>query len=175
MSRPAAEATALGGSKAIEGTMKLSSAAFLVLPGLSLLAGCARRSAEAVVTEPIMRCYDLTVSQWSPAVELRADTTFVIPPRAIALGPGPSASRLFKGWFAMSPAPGVRGTIHRHQAWKPEGEKPILRLMWTTGFSGVEAVVSPDGQGNLRGIARTRWDTERQRQKADIVLTQRSC
>ena len=175
MSRPAAEATALGGSKDIEGTMKPSRTAFLVLPWLALLAGCARPMPEAAATELIIRCYDLAVGQWSPAVELRADTTFVIPPRAIALGPGPSASRLFKGWFAMSPAPGVRGTIHRHQAWKPEGEKPLLRLIWTTGFSGVEAVVSSDGQGNLRGIARTRWDTQRQRQEADIVLTQRSC
>ena len=124
---------------------------------------------------PMVRCYDVALGQWSPAMELRADTTFIIPPRAVALASGPSASRLFKGWFSMRPAPGVRETVHRHQAWIPEGGRPILRLMWTTGFSGVEAVVAADGQGNLCGIARTRWDTERQRQEAEIVLTQRSC
>ena len=75
----------------------------------------------------------------------------------------------------MQPAPGVLATVHRHQGWSREAEEPNLRLIWTTGYAGVEAVVAEDGRGNLRGRARTRWDTPRPRQEADIVLTQTSC
>ena len=173
ISRFAAEATALGGKHNDREPMRPSRPTIVLAVCVALVSGCARAVPESGGS--FARCYKISLGRWSPEMDLRADTVFIIPPRAVALAAEPSGSRLLRNWLSMQPAPGVPMTVHRHQGWSREGEKPNLRLIWTTGYAGVEAVVAADGRGTLRGRARTRWDTPRPRQEADIVLTQTSC
>ena len=119
-------------------------------------------------------CYRIEVRDWRPVLDLRNDVIFLRPPAVVELVEQPTPSRLLRGGFLMRPAPGIAPTVHRHQAWFRSGAQG-LRLMWTTGFSGVEAELEPIGQGRYQGTARSRWDFERQRQTSEITATPVSC
>lgn len=119
-------------------------------------------------------CYRIELGDWQPVLDLRNDVIFLRPPAVVELVDEPTSSRLLRGGLLMRPAPGIEPTIHRYQAWYRSGAAG-LRLLWTTGFSGLEAELEPIGKGRFRGMARSNWDFERQRQTAGITATPVRC
>lgn len=143
--------------------------------GAGLVMACAsssqlRNDADA----GIAGCYRIELTEWRPALDLRNDVIFLTPPPVVELVDEPTTSRLLRGGHLMRPAPGVEPTIHKHQAWFRSGADG-LRLVWTTGFSGLEAELEPGGRGSYEGTAHSRWDFERQRQTSGITATPVRC
>jgi hypothetical protein len=130
-------------------------------------------SANFVSPEAISGCYQLTLSEWHPKLNLGDDAVFVTPPASVKL----LNERGTSGWeasgFIARPAPGVPPTIHRGSYWLPTGTRSI-KIVWTTGFSGLSMNLTLEESG-LRGTTESFWDFPRQHQTADVVARKVDC
>jgi hypothetical protein len=141
--------------------------------GMTMSCASGRQGVETA-ERSVAGCYRIDVRNWRPLLDLRNDAIFLKPPAVVELVDEPTPSRLLRGGSVMRAAPGIEPTVHQHQAWFRSGAQG-LRLIWTTGFSGVEAELEPVGEGRYEGRAHSRWDFERQRQTSEISATPVSC
>jgi hypothetical protein len=126
-----------------------------------------------VQPETVRGCYELSLSDWRPKMDLGDDAPFVTPPHRIEL----SAERGTHGWeaegFLVKPAPGIEPKIDIHSYWLPKSARSI-EIVWTTGFSGVTMALTIQGS-DMQGQAQTFWDFTRDRQQADVVARRVKC
>jgi hypothetical protein len=151
----------------------MKSACRLSCIGLLALGGSAPAQQPAAPPTAVPRCYELRLGAWSPAISLGADTSFVRPPPRVELDTVRGPEALGRNGYAVRPAPGTARSIHRFAYWIPE-DSGHIRLVWTTGFSGLQMRLRSDGD-TLRGVAATFWDFDRPRQTASVVGNRISC
>jgi hypothetical protein len=99
-------------------------------------------------------CYQLQLSPWTPTLSLGEDEIFILPPSKIALTATPGHTWDPHG-FKVTPSGGAPQSIHKASYWTRNGHH--LRIVWTTGFSGLTMDLRERGS-NLEGTARTFWE-----------------
>ena len=109
------------------------------------------RWSAAPTSESILGCYEVSVGNWSPNLDIGADRVFITPPRSIELTSMPAR---FQGFLARPISGGSR--------WLPFGSWEMtpdhtLRLTGSNGHSGVTAELGPKGPA-LVGRAQSFWD-----------------
>jgi hypothetical protein len=116
-------------------------------------------------------CYELTLSQWRPAISLGDDAMFISPPGRIELTTTPDHTWDEHG-LKLTPARGVSPSIHKSSYWTDNGRR--VHIVWTTGFSGLTMDLQERGS-NLEGTAHTFWDFPRPRQTSRVVAMKIAC
>ena len=116
-------------------------------------------------------CYELTLSQWEPAISLGEDAMFISPPARIELTKTPDHSWDEHG-LKVTPARGVSPSIHNSSYWRDDGHR--LHIVWTTGFSGLTMDLQVRGS-SLEGEAHTFWDFPRPRQTSHVIAMKIAC
>lgn len=127
---------------------------------LVLLASCrsAATPTQPAATADVTGCYALRTGPWKgTAPDL---------PSRVELSPAASGR---DPWLNLVPLEGRR---YPFSFWNMQGES--VRLQWSTGFSGVSAMLVRDGD-RLKGTARTFWDSSAPEQLAPIVLERTKC
>ena len=128
---------------------------------------------QLVKPENIQGCYELTLSEWRPKLNIGEDAEFISPPHRVQL----FAERGTKGWeaegYIVRPAPGVAASIHRGSYWLPKKDQSI-EIVWTTGFSGLAMGLKLEN-GELHGKAKSFWDFPRKKQTADVIARKVDC
>ena len=119
------------------------------------------------------KCYEMTRGPWRPAMDVGEDSVFSAVPRRVRF----TTARSSRWWrdsaaFAVEPLSGR--TVHGPGAWRWRREGRELSVLWSTGYSGVTAELSIDGD-TLRGTARTFWDFGRDPQEALLTAAPISC
>jgi len=142
-----------------------SSAVILLAIGVSLVASTKCNAGD------VAGCYELKLSQWSPAISLGDDSVFISPPRRIQLTTAPDHSWDEHG-LKVTPAGGESPSIHTSAYWTANGRR--VHIVWTTGFSGLTMDLHERGS-NLEGMAHTFWDFPRPRQTSRVVAMKISC
>jgi hypothetical protein len=116
-------------------------------------------------------CYELRLTQWSPALSLGDDLIFVAPPSRVALTTTPDHT-----WdehaFRVNPEGGATPSIHKSSYWTSDTHR--VHIVWTTGFSGLTMDLEQRGL-DLIGTAHTFWDFDRPRQTSHVVATRVPC
>ena len=126
------------------------------------------------VSRLVGRCFVLSWGEYTPRMELGADSVYTQPPRTIAFLSGPSDFPAFSGYRAkISLANGAAPSVGVGM-WEWESGVDSLRAAWSTGFSGVGLSAGWDGEV-LRGRVHPFWDFPRERQEAEVRLTPVEC
>lgn len=124
--------------------------------------------------EAVQGCYDLTLSPWFPEMKLGDDEEFITPPTRIQL----FAEKGTEGWesegYIVRAAPGIKPSIHRGAYWLPKGSKS-LKIVFTTGFSGLAMDLKTADAETLHGKATTFWDSDRKKQTAEVTAHRAPC
>jgi hypothetical protein len=116
-------------------------------------------------------CYELQLTQWSPAISLGGDMIFISPPSRVALTTTPDHTWDAHG-FGVTPAGGVNPSVHKDSYWTSDAHH--VHIVWTTGFSGLTMDLEERGS-DLIGTAHTFWDFPRPQQTSHVVATRISC
>jgi hypothetical protein len=117
-------------------------------------------------------CYEVQLGPWAPQLALGADTAFSVPPRRFHVDARPD-STLGRTAYPVRALPGAGGPVHSRGQWsvvRPDS----VRVVFTTGFSGVVLQLSQDGTTWV-GVASTFWDFPRQEQNAPVTLVPTGC
>jgi hypothetical protein len=113
-------------------------------------------------------------------VPLGPDTALLAVPALVSLDTAAAtAPGAAPGALRLSPAPGAAGSVHAVTTWSVipgrAGTAPdSVRLLWSTGSSGVEARLARAGTG-LRGVASTFWDSNRPLQHSTVRASRIRC
>ena len=142
-----------------------------VLSTLVLAMGVLPLTSASCLASEVAGCYQLRLSPWTPTLSLGEDEIFILPPSKIALTTTPDHTWDPNG-FKVTPSGGVTQSIHKASYWTRNGHN--VRIVWTTGFSGLKMDLKERGT-DLVGAARTFWDFARQRQTSQVVATRISC
>ena len=124
------------------------------------------RDAPASVT--IQGCYEVSLSDWSPRINMGDDAVFMTPPRIVELTSEPSR------WLGSVMRPVSGGSRHLPFGYWGVTSARTVYLTWSNGFSGVSAELGPQGS-SLTGRAHTFWDFPRITQWARVTATRVSC
>jgi hypothetical protein len=116
-------------------------------------------------------CYELRLTQWSPALSLGDDRIFVTPPSRVALTTTPDHTWVEHA-FRVTPEGGATPSIHKSSYWTSDTHR--VHIVWTTGFSGLTMDLEQRGL-DLIGTAHTFWDFDRPRQTSHVVATRVPC
>ena len=117
-------------------------------------------------------CYELHLSEWSPAISLGADEIFVTPPKRVALTKTTAGSWGEQRAFKVVPTGGAAASAHRYAYWTSDAHQ--VHIVFSTGFSGITMDLEPQGS-NLVGTAYTAWDFPREGQTSHVVATRIPC
>jgi len=138
---------------------------------VSLALGISLAASTLCNARDVAGCYELTLSQWEPAISLGEDAVFISPPARIELTKTPDHTWDEHG-LKVTPASGVSPSIHKSAYWTDNGHR--IHIVWTTGFSGLTMDLQVRGS-NLEGKAQTFWDFPRPRQTSHVVATKIAC
>jgi hypothetical protein len=116
-------------------------------------------------------CYELQLSQWTPALSLGADVKFITPPLRVELTTTPD--RLWdEHGLKVTAAEGPKPPVHNRPYWTSDAKH--VHIVWTTGYSGLTMDLESRG-ADLVGTAHTFWDFSRPQQTSQVVATRVSC
>lgn len=95
-------------------------------------------------------CYDLYLGEWRPPAP-NADSTYFALPARVRLSTDPGQG-IFgqRHEFTVEVVPGAMPSMHRYSWWRLIGDDRI-EIVWSTGFTGVEAELSRVSADTLRG------------------------
>jgi hypothetical protein len=141
---------------------------FVVATNLLVGLGSAAASQPPPTDARFTACYKLTLSPWTPDLNLGEDAVFVTPPTTIEL-----TGTAERGGFLVKPALGAAQSIHSTAYWRPL-PKAQIRIVWTTGFSGLTMILKRE-DSSLVGTAETFWDFARRIQKAKVRADEVPC
>jgi hypothetical protein len=133
--------------------------------GLSLSLSC------SCVAGDFAGCYELQLSQWSPAITLGGDEIFISPPSRVALTTTPEHTWDEHG-FKVTPAGGAKPSVHKFSYWTSDAHH--VHIVWTTGFSGLKMDLEERGP-DLVGTVHSFWDFSRPRQTSHVVAKRIPC
>lgn len=134
----------------------------------------AKQDSQFVNPETLRGCYDLTLSPWFPDMKLGDDEALVTPPARIQLLAQKGTEGSETEGYLVRPAPGVKPSVHSGSYWVPKGRKSI-KIIWTTGYSGLTMDLKTSDDEVLRGKATTFWDFNRRKQTAEVVARRVDC
>jgi hypothetical protein len=157
------------------GALRIASLLFFIFISVECSLIPSASSAETPDVSSPAGCYAISLGQWDPHMELGADAKFSEPPTRVRLSTTEiSAQQGFQGKrFILEPAPGVQRTVHGRAYWTVRDTGEVY-LVWSTGFSGLTAMVKANSNG-FEGKAETFWDFPRAKQTAGIRLSKVPC
>jgi len=133
-----------------------------------------KQDSQLLNPEILQGCYALTMSPWFPEMKLGDDEALVTPPARIQLLAQKGTEGSETGGYLVRPAPGVKPSVHSDSYWVPKGRKSI-KIIWTTGYSGLTMDLKTSDDEVLRGKASTFWDFNRRKQTAEVVAHRVDC
>lgn len=136
----------------------------------ALAPSAVREERDGSVVRAIAGCYAIRIGTWTPALNLDADSVYITPPRSIVLDTLPTAFPISSG-FRVTPILDTPG--RDYASWEPLQEG-ALRIIWTTGFSGIRMQLKLESDV-LSGFATTFWDFSRASQRADVKGERVAC
>jgi hypothetical protein len=121
------------------------------------------------VARQLKGCWSVHIGRWSSQEDRPwvATSEFLQPPARVELSDVP-----YNGGWKVNRLPGTSQT-HRFALYTSIGQDS-LRFVWSTGFSGLTAVVVIRGD-SLVGQAKSFWDYTRSFETAPIVLVRAIC
>jgi hypothetical protein len=133
-----------------------------------------KQDSQFVNPEILQGCYDLTMSRWFPDMKLGDDEALVTPPARIQLLAQKGTEGSETEGYLVRPAPGAKPSVHSDSYWVPKGRKSI-KIIWTTGYSGLTMDLKTSDAEVLRGKASTFWDFNRRKQTAEVLARRVDC
>ena len=139
----------------------------VVMMAAACVAGCSSATKEATFDEPA-GCYDLALGAWDGTAEE------VLPlPASIELR-SEFGSDVLENWrLLLRPNPDTEQRSYRW-AWWEEVEADSLRLIWSTGFTGIEMRVGRRADGYV-GFAENFLDYPGGTARAQATLRRTDC
>ena len=141
-----------------------------------LLAGCGHQRPRLASAPDATQfgCFALNLTPYAPKMHWGGDEVFIEPPELLelsgALSTEPFARESARTLRPLGPS---SGHAHAYGEWWPV-EDGGIRLVWGSGFSGVEVLLAKTQLG-YRGTARTFWDFGRPSQTATASMWPVSC
>lgn len=119
-------------------------------------------------------CMDLSVGDWSPAMDLGADSLYLAPPPRVYFDTvaHPAVPTVTDG-SRLVPARGALPSVHRIARWSSAADGRI-EVIWSNGFSGLRGNLQREGNRWV-GQVRSFWDFGRATQVAPISGIVVSC
>ena len=129
---------------------------------VAFLVGSSATTAATDVTGPL-GCYLLEATEWSPSLDLGEDARYIVLPKSIQFTEEPSE---FGGeWKLLKYIPGEGAAPMYMNAWRSKGE--AVETVFSDGYVGFNMQLDVS-EADLHGIATTRWDFGRSKQKSTI-------
>ena len=139
-------------------------------PTFSLIVGFALLMPVRCLAADFAGCYELQLSEWSPAISLGRDEKYVTPPKRIALTTTIANSWGNQHGFKVIPTNGAAPSIHPMAYWTSDAHQ--VHIVWRTGFAGLTMDLAPQGS-NLVGTAYMYFDSGDRRGETSHVVAKK--